>query len=128
MTRTDSAFSSTASRRTILMGATGVATTAALGMPVLFGASRDLAAQTSSTKSQKGQTMGTITTRDGTQIYYKDWGQGQPVVFSHGWPLTADAWEDQMFFLARSGYRVIGHDRRGHGRSGQTWGGNDLDT
>src|SRR5436305_11185932 len=72
--------------------------------------------------------MSTITTRDDTQIYYKDWGKGQPVVFSHGWPLSADAWEDQMFFLAERGYRCIAHDRRGHGRSDQTWHGNDLDT
>ncbi|PVE22783.1 alpha/beta hydrolase [Microvirga sp. KLBC 81] len=72
--------------------------------------------------------MTTFATKDGTQIYFKDWGQGQPVVFSHGWPLTTDAWEDQMFFLANNGYRVIGHDRRGHGRSSQTWGSNDLDT
>ncbi len=62
------------------------------------------------------------------QMYYKDWGSGQPVVFSHGWPLSADAWEDQMFYLASRGYRCIAHDRRGHGRSTQTWGGNDLDT
>jgi non-heme chloroperoxidase len=72
--------------------------------------------------------MTTITTDDGTEIYYKDWGTGQPVVFSHGWPLSADAWEAQMFHLAERGYRCIAHDRRGHGRSGQPWNGNDMDT
>jgi non-heme chloroperoxidase len=72
--------------------------------------------------------MPTITTKDGTQIYYKDWGTGQTVVFSHGWPLSADAWEDQMLFLAARGYRCIAHDRRGHGRSSQPWNGNDMDS
>ena len=72
--------------------------------------------------------MSTITTKDGTQIYYKDWGSGQPVVFSHGWPLSADAWDDQMLFLGERGYRVIAHDRRGHGRLSQPWNGNDMDT
>jgi non-heme chloroperoxidase len=72
--------------------------------------------------------MPTITTTDGTEIYYKEWGTGQPVVFSHGWPLSADAWEDQMLFLAGNGYRCIAHDRRGHGRSDQPWNGNDMDT
>jgi len=72
--------------------------------------------------------MSTITTKDGTEIYYKDWGEGQPLVFSHGWPLTADAWEAQMFFFGQRSYRVIAHDRRGHGRSTQTWDGNEMDT
>lgn len=72
--------------------------------------------------------MSTITTKDGTQIYYKEWGTGQPVVFSHGWPLNSDSWEAQMIFLAAQGYRCIAHDRRGHGRSSQPWNGNDMDT
>jgi non-heme chloroperoxidase len=71
---------------------------------------------------------GTITTADGTTIFYKVWGTGQPVVFSHGWPLNADAWDDQVFYVASHGYRAIAHDRRGHGRASQPWEGNDMDT
>jgi non-heme chloroperoxidase len=72
--------------------------------------------------------MSTITTKDGTRIYYKDWGEGQPVVLSHGWPLSADAWDEQLMFLANNGFRAIAHDRRGHGRSSQPWNGNEMDT
>src|SRR5438270_13109132 len=72
--------------------------------------------------------MNTITIKDGTQIYFKDWGKGQAVVFCHGWPLNSDSWEAQMFFLAERGYRCIAHDRRGHGRSSQPWNGNEMDT
>src|SRR5450759_1937483 len=77
---------------------------------------------------ERMQTMSMITTKDGTQIFYKDWGTGKPVVFSHGWPLNADSWEAQMLFLASKGYRCIAHDRRGHGRSSQPWNGNEMDT
>ena len=80
------------------------------------------------TRKKGANDVTTIMTKDGTQIYFKDWGTGQPVVFSHGWPLSADAWDDQMLFLGEHGYRVIAHDRRGHGRSSQPWTGNDLDT
>ena len=72
--------------------------------------------------------MSTFTARDGTSIYYKDWGSGRPVVFSHGWPLSADAWDAQMLFLVQNGFRTIAHDRRGHGRSDQPAKGNDMDT
>jgi non-heme chloroperoxidase len=72
--------------------------------------------------------MSTFTTNDGTQIFFRDWSEGQPVVFSHGWPLSADAWDSQMVFLGQHGYRVVAHDRRGHGRSAQTWNGNDMNT
>src|SRR5882757_3136541 len=98
-----------------------------LAPALLFSVSRKATSQTSSI-SHGGPAMRSFTTKDGTNIFYKDWGSGKPIVFSHGWPLTADAWDAQMLFLGMRGYRVIAHDRRGHGRSGQTWGGNEMDT
>jgi len=103
-------------RRAVVAGVAGIATASKLSLP------RSAVAATAA------KTVNTITTKDGTQIYYKDWGGGQPVMFSHGWPLTGDAFEDQMFFLASHGYRCIAHDRRGHGRSSQPWHGNDMNT
>jgi non-heme chloroperoxidase len=113
-------------RRDVLLGAAAVATLSATGA----------AAATSTTSSARpakpgantDTTMTTFTTKDGTQIFYKDWGTGQPIVFHHGWPLSADDWDNQMMFFLSKGYRVIAHDRRGHGRSTQTATGNDMDT
>ena len=116
------------SRRNAIVA--GAAMVAAFGLP-----GRSLAYQSSPASgpaplgNNQGEThMNMITTKDGTKIYFKDWGTGRPVVFSHGWPLNADAWDAQMIFLGQHGYRVIAHDRRGHGRSDQPWNGNDMDT
>jgi hypothetical protein len=98
------------------------------GTAIATGAAAITDSKTYSNPVKKGdQIMATITTKDGTQIYYKDWGKGQPIVFSHGWPLNSDDWDAQMLFFLQNGYRVIALDRRGHGRSTQTWDGNDMD-
>src|SRR5467141_3810899 len=119
-------------RRNFLQTSASLAAAALVPVPLATAevASRRSEGAHSTQRSNRNgdHSMNTITTKDGTHIYYKDWGKGQPVLFSHGWPLTADAGEDQMIFLAARGYRCIAHDRRGHGRSGQPWNGNDLDT
>src|SRR3954454_11023060 len=97
-----------------------VAVSAALSLP----SAAQAATRPSTAKGAAA--MSTITTKDGTHIFYKDWGKGQPIVFSHGWPLSADAWDNQMLFFGQQGFRVVAHDRRGHGRSNQTWDGNTM--
>ena len=108
------------SRRKLLVSAAGAA--AGAGLAVASAAASAAPAKAAS------HGVDSVTVKDGTRIHYKDWGSGPPVVFSHGWPLQGDAWEDQMMFLASHGYRVIAHDRRGHGLSSQPWNGNDMDT
>ena len=112
------------SRRKLLVSVAGVAAGAGL---LATGGAAAAAAKPAATAAA-GKTVNSITVKDGTVIHFKDWGTGTPVVFSHGWPLNADSWESQMIFLASKGYRVIAHDRRGHGRSSQPWTGNDMDT
>jgi non-heme chloroperoxidase len=108
----------------------GAASVALMGLPSAAQAlqSRPARSPAKASRAQGRPGQDTIVTQDGTRIYFKDWGSGTPVVFSHGWPLNADAWDAQMLFLGQHGYRVIAHDRRGHGRSGQSWHGNDIDT
>lgn len=113
------------SRRDVLMGGAALA---AAAVPFASASSSQQTAASNAGSGMPGRTESTITVKDGTQIYYKDWGKGQPVVFSHGWPLTADAWDAQMMFLGSKGFRCIAHDRRGHGRSTQPWTGNEMDT
>src|SRR5882724_1547712 len=121
-----SMFDVITSRRQFIIATAGVAAAVSLPMAMMAAESER---KLQSPKQMKGkQSMNRITTKDGTEIYFKNWGSGQPVVFSHGWPLSADAWEDQMVLLAAHGYRCIAHDRRGHGRSSQPWHGNDMDT
>jgi non-heme chloroperoxidase len=125
---TDNRFS----RRKFFVNSVGMAAAASIPITMLGAEIEDSVSSTpdinDKNKPTGKQNMNTIATKDGTQIYYKDWGTGQPIVFSHGWPLNDDAWEGQMFFLASRGYRCIAHDRRGHGRSSQPWNGNDMDT
>ncbi|HEY1109417.1 MAG TPA: alpha/beta hydrolase, partial [Opitutaceae bacterium] len=116
------------SRRTFLLQSAAVAAAATLPFTALPLSAQDGPFSKSTSTPSPRRTMSTFTTKDGTQIYYKDWGSGPVVTFSHGWPLTADAWEAQMFFLASNGYRCIAHDRRGHGRSSQPWHGNEMNT
>jgi non-heme chloroperoxidase len=117
-----------ASGRGLLLRASALGVTYILRMPALASIGERPAKASSHQSSKARNSMSTIITKDGTEIFYKDWGKGQPIVFHHGWPLSADDWDNQMMFFLERGYRVIAHDRRGHGRSTQTSDGNDMDT
>ena len=117
MSTTSNASGSTVSRRDVLAGAAGVLAASAVSAAVLAAGSKAGATPRNPTQPTGDGSMPLITTKDGTQIFYKDWGTGQPIVFHHGWPLSADDWDAQMLFFLERGYRVIAHDRRGHGRS-----------
>jgi non-heme chloroperoxidase len=115
------------SRRQVLIGGAAMVAVAGLPITVFAGQPKPASASARQRKNQGEAQMNTITTKDGIRIFYKDWGTGPTVVFSHGWPLNTDAWDPQMLFLGQNGYRVIAHDRRGHGRSSQPWDGNNMD-
>jgi non-heme chloroperoxidase len=116
------------SRRKAILAGAGMAVAAATVSTTVLTSCTSATERSSQPEPKGANAMNTITTKDGTTIYFKDWGTGPTVVFSHGWPLNADAWDAQMMFLAGHGYRVVAHDRRGHGRSSQPWNGNDMDT
>jgi non-heme chloroperoxidase len=116
------------SRREFFIGAAAIAAAATAMQATTMSARAQSATPITPTRNEGGNPMRAITTKDGAQIFYKDWGSGQPIVFSHGWPLSADDWDAQMIFFASRGFRCIAHDRRGHGRSTQTWDGNEMDT
>src|ERR1700722_19745054 len=128
MSATSIAPGSTVSRRDVLAGAARVLAASAVSAAVLAAGSKAGATPRNPAQPTGDGSMPFITTKDGTQIFYKDWGTGQPIVFHHGWPLSADDWDAQMLFFLERGYRVIAHDRRGHGRSTQTSNGHDMNT
>ena len=128
MNETSDTSRPTLSRRDMLAGAAGALAASAVNSPVFAAGSKAGAAAHKHIESTGARTMSFIRTKDGTEIYYKDWGTGQPIVFHHGWPLSSDDWDTQMLFFLERGYRVIAHDRRGHGRSTQTSSGHDMDT